>query len=123
MKSYLLLGISVLLLLFTLPQPHQAVNRWVSPDTSVLKKVCDTQKHTAKRTCKKKCLRHQTHTSQENNTGTVSDCPSPIYAMMGNTLATPVFYFFPRVKVKGNLLAVSYLPPPLERELNPPRVS
>jgi hypothetical protein len=123
MKSFLLLGISVLLLLFILPKPHQAVSPWVSPEQSVLKKACDNKKYTAKRTCKKNCLSHQTHSSGENSAGTVADCGSPIYAVFANAMAMPPLHFFPRAKVKGNLLAVAYLPPPLEREPNPPRVS
>ncbi|MGV3540657.1 MAG: hypothetical protein ACO1OQ_12665 [Rufibacter sp.] len=123
MKSYLLLGISVLLLLFTLPKPPQAVSRWVGPEQSVLKKACDNKKYTARRTCKKKCLTHQTHSSPENSAGTVTDCGSPIYALVVNAMAMPAVHFYPEAEVKGSLLAVAYLPPPLEQEPNPPRFS
>ncbi|MBA9079068.1 hypothetical protein [Rufibacter quisquiliarum] len=123
MKSYLLLGISVLLLLFTLPNPHQAVNRWVSPETSVLREAGNHKKHTARRTCKKKCLRHQTHSSSNNSAGTLTDCSTPIYALIAALLQMPVHHLSPGAKIKGNLLAVVYFPPPLEREPNPPRIS
>jgi hypothetical protein len=123
MKSFLLLGISVLLFLFTLPKPPQAVSRWVSPEQFALKEACNNNKYTAKHTCKKKCLTHKAHSSSENNTGTVADCGSPLFALLVNASASLPFQYLTFQKAKGNSLAVAYLPPPLEREPNPPRVS
>ncbi|QHL86939.1 hypothetical protein GU926_05605 [Nibribacter ruber] len=123
MKSYLLLGISVLLLLFTLPKPPQAVSRWESPETSVLKKACTHQKYSTKRICKKKCLRRQTHSGPENKSGTVTDCGTHIFALAAALLQMPAHHFFPEAKAKAGAIAVAYLPPPLERDPNPPRFS
>lgn len=123
MKRYLLLGISVLLLLFALPKPSQAADRWVSPETSVLKKACANKKPMAKRTCKKKCLSHQTHPSQENNAATVIDCGSTTFALPANAFAGLPFQFLALPETKGNWVASAYLSPPLKREPNPPRFS
>lgn len=123
MKSYLLLGISVLLLLFTLPKPSATAGRWVNSEQPVLKKACDKKKPTARRTCKKKCLRHQTHSSQENNTGTVPDCGPTTFAFLANSPVSLSYPILALQKTSGNWVATRYLPPPLKREPNPPRVS
>lgn len=121
MKNYLLLGISVLLLLFTLPKPPQAANWEVSHEQSVLKKACVNKTIGAKRTCQKKCLSHQSHSASENNAGI--GCGSPTHAMLATLTPIPTFHFFSLKAEKGRMVAVTYLPPPLAREPNPPRFS
>ena len=81
MKSYLLLFFSILLLLFTLPRPDRNVSRFAGTEQAVLKKSCNS-KRLARRTCAKKCLKHQTHSEQQNAASFATDCSQQLYAVV-----------------------------------------
>lgn len=121
MKSYLLLFFSILLLLFTLPKPDRNVSRFAGTEQAVLKKSCNS-KRLARRTCAKKCLKHQTHSEQQNATNFATDCSQHLYAVVAAeqpvTGITPV-----TLQSVIRFAQKKHLPPNLESEPDPPRVA
>jgi hypothetical protein len=121
MKSYLLLFFSILLLLFTLPNPDRNMSRFVVTEQAVLKKTCNS-KRLAKRTCAKKCLKHQTHSEQQNAANFATDCSQHLYAVVAAEqfeVSFAPFAFQPAAR----LTLKKHLSPHLESEPDPPRLA
>lgn len=122
MKGYLLLFFSTLLMLFTLSQPGTRVNSFSCMKQSQLKEAINSDKHLVKRKCAKKCLRHQTHSEQQNGVTVVVDCSQPFYAVVAETES--MVGFTPASLEVGVIPADrKHLSPSLEAELDPPRFS
>lgn len=122
MMRYLLLFISTLLMLFTLSQPDTRVNSFSCVKQSQLKEAINSDKHLVRRKCAKKCLRHQTHSEQQNAATVVVDCSQPFYALVAET--EPTFDFTPASLAVATIPADrKHLSPSLEAEPDPPRFS
>ncbi|WP_299762624.1 hypothetical protein [uncultured Pontibacter sp.] len=120
MKNYLLLFVSLTLLLFTIPK-NDSLRSFAQQ--AALKKDCKYSKHFGKKPCAKKCLKHQTHSNQENNTaGIVIDCSQQVYAIVNElpselfiSFVSPYKFILPHIR--------KHLAPVLEQDPEPPRLS
>ncbi|MFD2247926.1 hypothetical protein [Pontibacter ruber] len=81
MKTYLLLLLSTLLLLFTLPKNGLVGSSLSASEQSMIRKSCQN-KRLVKRTCAKKCLKHQTHSDQQNAANLATDCSQQLFAVV-----------------------------------------
>lgn len=120
MKNYLLLFVSLTLLLFTMPKSNSLRSL---AQQAALKKDCQYNKHFGKKPCAKKCLKHQTHSNQGNNsTGIATDCSQQVFAVVNTLHIEPIVSFaakhdfiLPHIR--------KYLSPVLEYDPEPPRLS
>ncbi|MFD2513280.1 hypothetical protein ACFSRY_05335 [Pontibacter locisalis] len=120
MRSYLLLFLSTLLLLFALPK-NSSLRSFAQQ--AELKKTCSSSKRFAKKPCARKCLKHQTHSENHNNAANlVTDCSQQIYAIINSLQAKPIIYqptkralILPHIR--------KHLSPDLEHDPEPPRFS
>lgn len=120
MKNYLLLFVSLTLLLFAMPK-NDSMRSFAQQ--AALKKDCQYSKRFGKKPCAKKCLKHQTHSNQQNNAaGIASDCGQQVYAVINDLpsdsfiSSTPQHYFvLPHLR--------KHLSPVLEYDPEPPRLS
>ena len=121
MKSYLLLFFSTLLLLFTLPKPDRNVSGITAVEQSILKKACSSKRQ-IKRTCPRKCLKHQTHPEQQNAGNVATDCSQQFYAVI--TEHKPNEFFSSGAPQPVTLSADKiHQTPSLEADPDPPRFS
>lgn len=121
MKSYLLFFLSIMLLLFTLPNQGSKVNSLPGMEQGVVKKGC-TSKRLVKRTCRKGCLKHQTHSEQQNAANLAADCSQTIYALV-TAIQEPKLYTPRHLSPTAFPTPSKYLSPDLEAEHGPPRYS
>ncbi|MCX2739020.1 hypothetical protein [Pontibacter anaerobius] len=121
MRNYLLLFISTILLLFALPRYGSNGNSIPGMEKAVVKKAC-TYKRLVKRNCVKGCLKHQTHSEQQNTAGVVIDCSQPFYAIV-NPLEEQLLHALVLRQDNVQPLTPKPLSPPLEIEPDPPRFS
>ncbi|TXK45838.1 hypothetical protein FVR03_11640 [Pontibacter qinzhouensis] len=120
MKYYLLLFACLTLLLFVIPKSSGMRSSAQQPE---LKQGCKYGKRLGKKVCAKKCLKHQTHSKQQNNdTGIASDCSQQVYAVVNEQHSEPFISFtanrdfiLPHIR--------KYLSPVLEYDPEPPRLS
>ena len=120
MKSYLLLFLSTLLMLFALPK-NSSLRSFAQQVE--LKEACSSSKRFAKKPCAKKCLKHQTHSENQNNAANLStDCSQHIYAIINSLQAEPIIYLpAKRAIILPNTR--KHLSPDLEHDHEPPRFS
>lgn len=120
MKHYLLLFLSTLLILFTLAQPQKPVKGFACAEKSVLKAAVNSKK--IKRTCARKCLKHQTHSEQQNATNAPVDCSQQQYAVVADKYST---ILFESAAMQQYMVPVQLkLPAPhLGADPDPPRIS
>jgi hypothetical protein len=122
MKSYLLLFLSTMLVLFALPKSSVSVRSIGNNEQSKLIKSCSKSKFAIKRTCQKKCIKHQTHSEQQGASNIVSDCSQQAYGLLSvsahNTLHN---YQVRKTYVTAN--SFSYLSPDLASDTDPPQYS
>ncbi len=121
MMRYLLLFISTLLLLFTLPQPGRSVNSLTGVEKPKLTKTCNIKRN-LKHTCAKKCLKHQTQQEQQRGSGTTTDCSPQLFAVL-NTQQAETYLHFSAAPATIASPARTHLSPDLETEPDPPRFS
>jgi hypothetical protein len=122
MKPYLLLFFSTLLMLFTLSQPGTLGYSLSCVKQSELKAATKYAGHPVKRKCAKKCLKHQTHSSQQNAATVVVDCNQQFFAVVAES--EPAFDFLPSSLEVATIPAdKKHLSPSLEAEPDPPRFS
>lgn len=121
MRGYLIFFFSIIFLLFTLPDRVNLGSGLPQLEQSVLKKACSSKRQ-VKRTCAKKCLKHQTHSEKQNAGHQASDCSQQYYALVAplQPYTLPALVFLKRVKVAE---AAMYLSPNLKAEPDPPRFS
>ncbi|MFD1184797.1 hypothetical protein [Pontibacter rugosus] len=120
MKNYLLLSLSFMLLLFALPK-NSSMRSFA--EQAALKKDCTYSKRFGKRPCIRKCLKHQTHSRQQNSaSGVASDCSQQVYALVNTLHEMPVVFFTAKPSVVLPQLR-KHLPPVLENDPEPPRLS
>ncbi|WP_266206195.1 hypothetical protein [Pontibacter kalidii] len=120
MKFYLLLFISFALLLFATPKSGGMRS---FEQQRALNKSCAYSKPSGKKPCAKKCLKHQTHSNQQDNpAGIVYDCSQQIYALVNDLQAELIISFttkhdfmLPHIR--------KHLSPILEYDPQPPRLS
>lgn len=120
MINYLLLFVSFTLLLFTMPKNS---NMRSLAQQQELNKSCANSQPSGKKRCAKKCLKHQTHSNQqENAAGIASDCSQQVYAVVNTLKSEPIIsyrsepdFILPHLR--------KYLSPVLEYEPEPPRLS
>ncbi|WP_162426654.1 hypothetical protein [Pontibacter pudoricolor] len=121
MKTYLLLFVSTLFLLFgiqkssSLPGAADFKQRFVS-------KSCKYSNQGFKKPCAKKCLKHQTHSEQKGAANVVTDCPQQTYGVASAQLL-PAFYTLAVVQSTIVTNSNKHLSPYLETEHAPPRLS
>ena len=120
MKRYFFLFLSILLMLFALPKQGR-VNSLSGMELAVLKKACSA-KRLVKRTCAKKCLRHQTHSQHQDTAGITTDCSTPAFAVLF-TQEQEVPLSFPLMRAAMVTATKRYLSPHLETDPDPPRFS
>ena len=91
MKTYLLLFMSFTLLLFATPK-NSSMRCFTKQ--AKLKTECAYNKRPDSKQCTKKCLKHQTHSDQQNNkSGVVTDCGQQAYAIVASLHTEPVISF------------------------------
>ncbi|MFD2516136.1 hypothetical protein ACFSRY_19855 [Pontibacter locisalis] len=120
MKYYLLLFVSLMLLLFTMPKSSSMRS---FAQQAALKKGCKYSKHLGEQSCEKKCLKHQTHSNQQNNTAGVAwDCSQQVYAIVNElpsehfiSFVSPYKFILPHIR--------KHFAPVLEYDPEPPRLS
>lgn len=81
MKNYLLLFLSSMILLFLLPKTGSYMQLGQAMGQSTVKSSC-MNKQLVKRTCAKKCLKHQTHSKQQQDSNIGSDCSQHVVAII-----------------------------------------
>lgn len=120
MKIYLLLFLSFTLLLFAMPK--NSILRSFAQQRE-LDKSCAYSKPPGKKLCARKCLKHQTHSNQQNNAaGIAADCSQQVYAIVNALQVEPVNSF--TVNPKYILAHIrKHLSPILEYEPQPPQTS
>ena len=116
MKSYLLLFLCAMLLLFALPR--NGANMHSFPALEKLKQTCSSSRH-IKHTCPRKCLAPHTDNKQQAN-NILIDCGQQLYAVMTYQKSTLYFAF---AKLNTDVLPVSkkYLSPDLKADPDPPK--
>lgn len=120
MRPYLLLFISFACLLFSTPK-SSGTRSFVQQ--RALGKSCAYSKPSAKKSCATKCLKHQTHSSQQNNaTGIASDCNQQVYALVNELQVEPIISFTKKDEFILPHLR-KHLSPILEYDPEPPRLS
>ncbi|MEJ8803383.1 hypothetical protein [Pontibacter sp. H249] len=120
MRTYLLLFLSTLLLLFALPKNS---NLRSYAQQGELRKSCSYSKRFVKKPCTRKCLKHQTPSENQNNAANLAtDCHQQVYALVHSLQTEPFVYplakrtyILPRIR--------KHLPPDLEHDPEPPRLS
>lgn len=120
MRLYLLFFISFALLLFSTPKSSGMRS---FAQQRALGKPCAYSKPSAKKPCAKKCLKHQTHSNQQNNAaGIASDCSQQVYALVNDLQVDPIISF----PAKDDFILPQlrkHLSPLLEYDPEPPRLS
>ena len=91
MKHYLLLFLSTLLLLFTLSQTDGRVSGFACVKQHELRTADNADKRLVKRRCAKKCLKHQTHSEQQNGATAATDCSQQFYAIIAENKSADFF--------------------------------
>ncbi|MBC5994380.1 hypothetical protein [Pontibacter cellulosilyticus] len=120
MRTYLLLFLSILLLLFALPK-NSSLRSFAQQ--AELKKACSYSKRFVKKTCARKCLKHQTHSENQNNAANLgTDCNQQVYALVSALQAEPLIYLQAKRAFKTPLVR-KHLSPDLEHDPEPPRFS
>lgn len=79
-------------------------------------------KRYGKKTCAKKCLRHQTLPNQQHNEGIATDCSQQLYAIV-NTPQTDAFLSFKTTSDYALPHFQKHISPVLEHEPEPPRLA
>ncbi|WP_461490511.1 hypothetical protein [Pontibacter sp. HJ8] len=122
MKCHLLLLFSLLLLLLTLSQPGGRVNGMLCAKQRDLTETLTAGQRQVKRTCAKKCLKHQTHSEQQSGTNFAPECSHPVYAVLTEMVPAAIL---PAALLQQVHLPAGkkHLPPSLEAEPDPPRFS
>ncbi|MCJ8164358.1 hypothetical protein MKJ04_05840 [Pontibacter sp. E15-1] len=122
MKPYLLLFLSTLLLLFALPKNNSGLRGNGGNGQSELNSSCSKSKVALKRTCRKKCIKHQTHSEQQGAASFATDCGQQVYAVLSAsdhnasyTIQVERTRFLKDVRI--------HLPPDLATDPDPPRFS
>ena len=123
MSKYLFLLLSVALMLFALPKNRIAVS-----EISQLAKIeagsaCSKQKFALKRTCKKKCLKHQTHSEQSGKESFQTNCNVQVLGVLEGQSAQSILHPASNITTPIGYLSKRYSPPTLELEPSPPRFS
>ena len=121
MKSYLLLFLSMMLLLFTLPKNGSSADSYTGMRQDVIQKAC-ASKGLVKRTCRKGCLKHQTHSEQQQAGSVVTDCSQQFYAML-TPLQQHLLYAPQLLQSSEAPVAAKLLSPYLKVEPDPPQYS
>ena len=120
MKAYLLLFLSSLFLLFTLPKN---TNLHGVLQQHALRQSCSSGKSIGKKNCARKCLKHQTHTERKGSpAGITPDCNQQTYAIL-HVLQPVSTLIFPVNQGAVGAYIRSHLSPDLERDPEPPRLS
>ena len=117
MRTYLLLFLSTLFLLFAMPKNNSMLRKTQQAELKEAGRHC---KRTGKKPCPKKCLRHQTSPSQQHNAGIATDCSQQLYAIVDLLQADTILsfttasdYVLPHIR--------RHLSPVLEHEPEPPQ--
>ncbi|WP_299759439.1 hypothetical protein [uncultured Pontibacter sp.] len=108
-----------MLLLFVLPNSGRTGSEVSGMEHGFIKKSC-AAKRLAKRACVKGCLKHQTHSDNQQSTNTVTDCSQTFYAVVAQTQERSKFVTLPQ-RQKGSPVFTEHLPPYLKAERKPPR--
>lgn len=122
MKGYLVLFLSTILLLFALPKSSISMRSAGTTVQGELRKSCQLNKRALKRTCTKKCIKHQSHSEQQGAANLVTDCSQQVYALV----TTSEHAFLTATQLQRNQIpseSGSYIPPELATDPDPPRFS
>ena len=120
MKNFLLLMVSFTLLFFTMPK-KDSVRSYAQQ--AEIKKDCNYSKHSGKKSCARKCLKHQTHSSEQNNTtGIAADCSQQVFAIVTELQIESIYSFTSQHDFIVPLIR-KHLSPVLEYDPQPPRLS
>jgi hypothetical protein len=120
MKNYLLLFVSFTLLLFAMPK-RDSLRSFAQQ--AALKKNCSYSNHSGKKHCAKKCLKHQTHSGDQNNAaGIASDCSQQVFAIVHDLQTESISSFTSQQDfILPHIL--KHHSPVLEYDPQPPRLS
>lgn len=120
MKHTLLLLLGTLLLFITMATTQKPV-KWVGCALKSELKAANGDRK-LKRPCARKCLKHQTHSEQKTPATVLVDCGPQLYAVVDEAHTDALFQFAagqqPAAPVR-----LSYLPPTLGADPDPPRFS
>ncbi|WP_266205925.1 hypothetical protein [Pontibacter kalidii] len=119
MKSHLLLFLSAVLLLFTLPKSGNLYGISGVEQSQQVKKNCAAG--ALKRPCTRKCLKHQTHSGQRGAGTVLTDCSQPFYALAPAPQQQPSFVAEP-AQQEARLPSGKPHSPFLQIEPDPPRL-
>ena len=122
MKHYLLLFFSTLLLLFTLSQTDGRVSGFSCAGQHELRTADNADKRLVKRRCAKKCLKHQTHSEQQNGATAATDCSQQFYAVIAANGSAEFFSSGFSQPVSPSADSI-HQTPSLEADPDPPRFS
>lgn len=121
MKIYLLMFMGLMLLLFAMPKNNG--ERSFAQQVA-LKKDCKASKRIGKGSCSRKCLKHQTHSSQQNNAaGTAADCSQQLFAIVADRQEEGQHPPFTAPQPISPAAAKKHQPPHLDEDPDPPRYS
>lgn len=120
MKSYLLLFLGTMLLLFALPKSSVSVRSIGNSEQSNLVKSCSKSKFAVKRTCQKKCIKHQTHSEQQGAANLAVECGQQVYGLLTTSEHNVLHYYTIRINYPiAN--SSNYLSPYLASDPDPPQ--
>ncbi|MHA6247210.1 hypothetical protein ACXYMU_04680 [Pontibacter sp. CAU 1760] len=122
MKPYLLLFLSTLLLLFALPKNNSSLRGMGANGQSEISSSCSKNKIALKRTCRKKCIKHQTHSEQQSAANIVIECGQQVYAVLSASEYN-ISYTNQVERTRFQTNTRSHLPPDLATDPDPPRFS
>ncbi|WP_242929153.1 hypothetical protein [Pontibacter vulgaris] len=121
MKTYLLLFLSTMFLLFGI-QKSSSLPGFADFKQGIVSQSCKYSKHGFKKPCAKKCLKHQSHSEQKGAATTLTDCTQQAYAVVA---AQQHHTFYTSVIAQSAIVTGinKHLSPYLETEHAPPRLS
>lgn len=122
MRNYLFVMLALVTLLFALPKSNLTVlTRNLSSQTVQFNaNKCAKSKFPLKRSCEKKCLKHQTHSEQQGKATIVFDCSQQAYAVLASA-NYEVLYNITLVRTFAKAGVRNHLSPDLAVEPDPPK--
>ncbi|WP_439882088.1 hypothetical protein ACSX1A_02780 [Pontibacter sp. MBLB2868] len=111
----------MILLLFMLPKKGSSMDNMTGTEQDVIQKAC-ASKRFVKRTCRKGCLKHQTHSEQPHAGRVAIDCSQQFYAII-TPLQQHLLYALQVLQTNKLPAADKLLSPDLEVEPDPPQYS
>jgi hypothetical protein len=95
---------------------------FLSSEQSQLTKSCSKNKFALKRTCQKKCIKHQTHSEQQGTANLVTECGQQVYAVLS---ASDYNISYSKLVEQAHIVKLdrNHLHPDLATDPDPPQFS